>query len=107
MSLYWRNGNADHMGHAYWFGVRMSQYMFDEMFRCINPDIDVWMTTVNEQCYKNKIPIREIGFDESMDPTKSRFNPNHVFIKLLQMLIPTILHLICTREQSMTCRILY
>jgi len=41
MSLYWRNGNADHMGYAYWFGVRMSQYMFDEMFRCINPDIDV------------------------------------------------------------------
>lgn len=81
MSIYWRNGNADQCGHASWFGVRMSQYLFNEMFRCINPNIDCWVKTVNEQCHKNKVPTREISFDESMDPTKNHNNPHHVFIK--------------------------
>jgi hypothetical protein len=41
--IYWCNGNAQKMGYSYWFSIRMSQYMFEEMLHCINPNIDVWI----------------------------------------------------------------
>jgi hypothetical protein len=77
---YWKTPSSNECGHNNWFSLRMSKRKYEEIFRCIDPDIDSWINIVNLQFQINKKPTRYVCMDETMNPDRGRFNPHFMFI---------------------------
>ncbi len=80
MSMYWGSADINHCGHGNWFVPRMSRRKYEEIYRCLNLDIDEWVTKMNQHFPTITVPTTNIAVDESMVPYRGRFNPHFMFI---------------------------
>lgn len=77
---YWQAPSSKDCGHEPWFALRMSRRLYEEMFQCLDPDIDAWIEKMNEQFCVNKDPSHYVCIDETMAPYRVRHNPHFMFI---------------------------
>ena len=58
----------------------MSKWKYNEIWRCLNIDIDKWIGRMNQEFNKHKTITKIVCLDESMIPFKSRRNPHFIFV---------------------------
>ncbi|KAL9646704.1 hypothetical protein ABK040_001127 [Willaertia magna] len=81
ISSYWKKLTTFNIGCSKYFRGRLSKYMFQEMWRCINFNNDDLFKLIRDSINSNYKPTKVVCVDESMVPHKGHWNPHHVFIK--------------------------
>lgn len=80
MKTYWTIPSHQECGHGLWFKCRMSRYLYDEMYRCLDLKINDWITTLNTHLPTCKPISKYVSLDETMAPYQGRHNPHFVFV---------------------------
>jgi len=74
----WKMPTTNQTGNGLYFRIRMKEYKFSEMYRCLNINVHWLQTVVNKINAKNYYPGTELSADESMIGMEMRQQPHHV-----------------------------